>query len=109
MRDARPGRYVLTHPLVVEAIGDDFLPVLVYNNRPDGHDAAILKRFNEPAWNFHVVIVLDSKARDIIPRKDRVWILGDIASRMVEALETARRSGSRRSGGFGGPSHRQPH
>ena len=84
------GREVLTHPLLVEAIEDEFVPVLVYNNR-GGEDAELLQRFNEPAWNFQVVRFLDARGRDLIPRKDRVWTLGEIAARMVQALDAARR------------------
>jgi hypothetical protein len=84
------GRDVLTHPLLVEAIEDEFLPVLVYNNR-GGADAELLQRYNEPAYNFQVVRFLDSNGRDLIPRQDRIWTLGEIAVRMAQALAAARR------------------
>ncbi|GJQ57932.1 MAG: hypothetical protein D8M57_04185 [Candidatus Scalindua sp. AMX11] len=84
------GKSVLSHPLLVEAIEDLFLPVLVYNNR-GGVDEVLLNRFNEPAWNYQVVRFLTGKGRDIIPRKDRIWSLGGIASRMVDALKAAKR------------------
>ena len=45
------------------------------------------KRFKEPAWNYQVVRFLDAEAKDIIPRKDRVWTIEALAMRMVEALE----------------------
>jgi hypothetical protein len=84
------GREVLTHPLLVEAIEEEFLPVLIYNNRA-GADAELLKQFNEPAYNFQVVRFLDSNGRDLIPRQDRIWTLGGIAARMAKALAAARR------------------
>jgi len=84
------GQTVLTHPLVVEAVEDEFLPVLVYNNRV-GRDRELLERFGEPAWNFQVVRFLDAAGRDIIPRKDRVWTAGHLARRMIEALQAAKR------------------
>jgi len=84
------GKTVLSHPLLVEAIEDEFLPVLVFNNR-SGADAALLQRFGEPAWNFQVVRFLNAAGDDIIPRKDRVWTVGALAGRMVEALQTAKR------------------
>ncbi len=80
------GRTVLTHPQIVEAIETEFLPVLVYNNRW-GEDRRILDRFGEPAWNFQVVRFLDAQGNDIIPRKDRVWTVGELAERMVKTLE----------------------
>ncbi len=84
------GKSVLSNPLLVEAIEDLFLPVLVYNNR-GGVDETLLNRFKEPAWNYQVVRFLTGKGRDIIPRKDRIWSLGGISSRMVEALKEAKR------------------
>ena len=41
------GQNVLTHPLIVEAIEELFVPVAIYNNK-DGKDAAVLKRYREP-------------------------------------------------------------
>ncbi len=87
----RFGRTVMTNPLLIEAIEDEFLPVLVYNNRSQGMDKEILDRYKEPAWNFQVVRFVNSKGHDIIPRKDQVWTLGGIASRMTEALKAANR------------------
>ncbi len=85
------GQEVLTHPSLVEAIENEFYPVLVYNNRSGGMDEILLKRFNEPAWNYQVIRFLDAEGRDIIPRKDRIWTLSGVASRMVEALTSANR------------------
>lgn len=84
------GRTVLSNPLVVEAVEDEFLPVLVYNNR-GGKDQQLLDRFDEPAWNFQIVRFLDAKGRDIIPRKDHVWTTGELAVRMIEVLKAAQR------------------
>jgi hypothetical protein len=44
------GDQVLRHPLLVEAIETEFVPVFVYNNR-GGRDAEILARYGEPSWN----------------------------------------------------------
>lgn len=84
------GKEVLSHPQVVEAIETEFEPVLVYNNRP-GPDAEILKSFREPSWNYQVIRFLDSKGKDIIPRKDKVWTTEAVAGRMIEALRSANR------------------
>jgi len=84
------GRTVLSHPLVVEAVEDEFLPVLVFNNR-GGEDRQLLERFGEPAWNYQVVRFLDAEGHDIIPRKDRVWTISGLATRMIETLKAAHR------------------
>ncbi len=82
------GRDVLGDPAVVKAIEENFTPLLIHNNKT-GRDAEILKRFNEPAWNFQVVRFLDSNGRDLIPRKDRVWDATALTARMNAALEKA--------------------
>ncbi len=84
------GKTVLSKPRVVEAIENEFLPVLVYNNR-GGEDRRLLERFNEPAWNYQVVRFLDSEGHDIIPRKDRIWTVRHLASRMIETLQAVGR------------------
>jgi Thioredoxin-like len=84
------GRTVLTNPQIVEAVEHEFLPVLVYNNR-GGADRQLLERFDEPAWNFQVVRFFGADGRDIIPRKDHIWTVRDLATRMIEALQATSR------------------
>ena len=85
------GREVLTNPRLVEAIEDEFIPMLVYNNRQGGMDQKLLKNFKEPAWNYQVIRFLNADGKDVIPRKDRVWTTSGVASRMIEALMAANR------------------
>lgn len=85
------GAEVLSHPLLVEAIEDNFIPVLVYNNRGSGMDKELLERFAEPSWNFQVMRFLNGQGEDIIPRKDRVWTVAETAARMVWSLEASNR------------------
>ena len=85
------GREVLTNPLLVLAIENEFIPVLVYNNRKGGMDERLLKRFQEPAWNYQVIRFINAAGSDIIPRKDRIWTTGAVASRMIDALIAANR------------------
>ena len=54
-------------------------------------DQELLNRYEEPAWNYQVVRFLDASGKDIIPRKDRIWTLEGVASRMVQALKAAQR------------------
>ena len=84
------GRTVLSNPRLVEMIENEFLPVLIYNNR-GGEDRRLLERFNEPSWNYQVVRFLDAEGRDIIPRKDGVWTVNHLASRMIEMLQAVGR------------------
>ena len=85
------GLDVLSNPLLVEAIEDEFLPVLAYNNRFTDADRALLERFDEPTWNYQVVRYLDANGSDILPRKERVWSQTDTAARMIAVLRAAER------------------
>ena len=76
--------------MLVEAIETEFIPVLVFNNRP-GDDALLLKKFNEPSWNNPVVRYIDHHGKDVIPRKDRVWSVAGTAKQMTAALKSANR------------------
>ncbi len=84
------GEQVLSHPLLVEAIESEFVPVAVYNNR-GGDDRQILKRFGELPFNNPVVRFLDREGLDLLPRRAGVWFPHAIGRRMVAALEAADR------------------
>jgi len=83
------GADVMSYQPIVDAIEHEFLPVLIYNNRP-GKDAEVLARFNEPAWNYQVIRFLDGAGHDLIPRQDGVWTREALAARMIEALVAAK-------------------
>jgi hypothetical protein len=85
------GREVLTNPRLVRAIEDEFVPMLVYNNRSSGMDRKLMERYQEPSWNYQVIRFLDAEGRDVIPRKDRVWTASGVAERMIKALGAANR------------------
>jgi len=82
------GRDVLSDDKVVKAIQDQFIPLLIHNNKP-GKDAEVLEKFNEPAWNYQVVRFLGADGGDLIPRKDRVWEAAPLLERMDQALAKA--------------------
>ncbi len=81
----RFGQEPLSHPLLIDAIENEFIPVAVHNNR-EGADAEILERFGEPAWNNPVIRFLDGEGKDIVPRRDRIWSAGGVAARLEEVL-----------------------
>ncbi|MDJ0808944.1 MAG: hypothetical protein QNJ48_15470 [Desulfobacterales bacterium] len=82
---------MLTNPQLVKAIEEEFIPMLVYNNRSGGMDRELLERYGEPTWNFQVIRFLDAEGEDIIPRKDRVWTTSGVARRMVKTLRVVKR------------------
>ncbi len=84
------GEQVLSHPLLVEAIETEFVPVAVFNNR-GGEDRRVLERFEEPSYNNPVVRFLSSDGQDLLPRKAGVWFPHAIGQRMLAALDTAGR------------------
>jgi len=82
------GQGPLSHPLLVEAIEELFVPVAVYNNR-GGADRTLLERYSEPAWNNPVVRFLDPDGTDLIERRSGVWSTRAIVARMSAALVAA--------------------
>lgn len=78
---------MLSHPLLVDAIEELFVPVAIYNNTKGDRDAKTRKRLGEPAWNNPVIRFLDARGEDLIPRKDRIWSPKAVSARLVEALE----------------------
>ncbi len=63
----RFGASTLSHPLIVEAVEELFVPVCIYNNKK-GKDAEALARFDEPAWNNPVVRIVDHAGNDLTAR-----------------------------------------
>jgi hypothetical protein len=80
---------VLSNPLVIEAAETAFVPVAIYNNTEGDHDAAVRERYEEPAWNYPVVRVVDAKGEDLIERVANQWHLAGATSAMVAGLEAA--------------------
>lgn len=80
----------LRHPLLVEAIEDEFEPVVVRNN-VGGKEREILNSFNEPTWNNPVVRFLDADRKDLVKRYARGWTVDGLATSMVAALRAADR------------------
>lgn len=61
------GHNVLSNPLMVEAIENEFIPLVIFNNK-GGSDKAVLDKYNEPSWNNPVVRIVDANGKDIIKR-----------------------------------------
>jgi hypothetical protein len=83
------GQGPLSHPLLVEAIETEFIPVAVYNNKPE--HAPILERFSEPAWNNPVMRFLSARGGDLLVRREGIWSTHAVALRLLEALRAAGR------------------
>lgn len=83
------GRSVLSHPFIVDAAREHFVPACIYNNTKE--DAALLKSFKEPSWNNPVVRVLDADRKDLVPRVSNDWTLRGLASAMAKALKATKK------------------
>lgn len=75
----------MSDPEVIKAITNNFIPLLIINNK-HGKDRTTLKKFNEPAWNYQVIRFLTAEGKDIIPRKDKVNTKAALLKRMNLAL-----------------------
>ena len=65
------------------------MPVAIYNNTDGDADAAVLKRFEEPAWNYQVVRVVDAKGENLIPRVAGDWTTAAVSNAMIAGLKAA--------------------
>ena len=63
----RYGTSTLSHPLMVEAIENEFIPLAIHNNK-GGADAQVLAKYGEPSWNNPVVRIVDAQGKDIVDR-----------------------------------------
>src|SRR5688572_30357584 len=79
------GSEVLSHPLIVEAIETHFIPLAIFNNK-GGHDAEVLKQYNEPSWNNPVVRIVDEKGKDIVSRLNGNYSALGLAEMMTNVL-----------------------
>ena len=82
------GKLALSHPLIVEAIEDLFVPLAIYNNK-QGKDAEILKYFGEPSWNNPVVRIVDKEKKGLTKRLAGDYGRPGLLTTMKDALENA--------------------
>ena len=80
------GQQVLSHPLIVDAIQELFVPVAIYNNK-GGKDADVLKYYGEPSWNNPVVRIVYYDKLDIVPRVSGNYTPYGVVRAMVFALQ----------------------
>jgi hypothetical protein len=79
------GNSTLSHPLIVEAIEDLYVPLAIYNNK-GGHDREILDHFGEPSWNNPVVRIVDSKGTLLSNRISNFRSSAEVVKAMIDGL-----------------------
>lgn len=85
------GKKVLSHPLVVEAIEDLFVPLAIFNNK-GGSDREVLQKYGEPSWNNPVVRMVDARGDNLVPRVNGDYTALGVTERMIYALQRADRA-----------------
>ena len=80
------GHNVLSHPLMTEAIQNEFIPLAIFNNKR-GKDKEILKKYNEPSWNNPVVRIVNADGKDLVTRIARDYSARGLLNGMLRALE----------------------
>jgi len=84
------GNNVLSHPLMVEAIENLFVPLTIFNNK-GGKDKEVLKKYEEPSWNNPVVRIVNSVGWDIVPRVAGNYSSLGLYSAMERALDNQKK------------------
>jgi hypothetical protein len=79
------GQNVLTDPLLVDAIENEFIPLAIFNNK-GGADKKVLDKYNEPTWNNPVVRIVDTNGKDLTNRIAGDYSIGGVANGMQSAL-----------------------
>lgn len=79
------GHNVLSHPLLVDAIENEFIPLAIFNNK-GGKDREILKKYNEPSWNNPVVRIVDANGDNLVKRVAGNYSAKGLHKAIVEAL-----------------------
>jgi len=79
------GNNVLSHPLLVDAIDNEFIPLAIYNNK-GGKDRYILDKYSEPSWNNPVIRITDSSGNDVLRRLSGNYSAAGLVLHMSLAL-----------------------
>ncbi len=79
------GKNLLTHPLIVETIEDQFIPLAIFNNHK-GHDREILSQFNEPTWNNPVARIVNANGKDVVDRLSGNYSMLGLISLLEEGI-----------------------
>lgn len=80
------GHNVLSHPLMKEAIENEFIPLAIFNNK-GGKDKAILNLYNEPSWNNPIVRIVNKNGNNLTERIAGNYSVKGLYSAMIKALK----------------------
>lgn len=80
------GNRVLSDPLIVDAIENEFVPLCIFNNM-GGPDREVLKKYDEPTWNNPVVRIITHNGDDVVSRLSGSYTSGSVLLQMSLALK----------------------
>jgi len=84
------GQNVMSEPLLVDAIENEFVPLAIFNNK-GGQDKKILDLYGEPTWNNPVVRIVNQEGKDLINRIAGNYSIAGVVQGMQSALRAADR------------------
>jgi len=79
------GRNILSYPLLVDAIENEFIPLVIYNNK-EGEDKKILQKFNERSWNNPVIRIINPDEKELVKKLTGDYSLAAITTQIEFAL-----------------------
>lgn len=79
------GQNILSNPLLVDIIENEFIPLAIFNNKK-GEDRKILKLYQEPSWNNPVVRIVNHEGQDIVSRLSGNYSLEGVSNLIRLAL-----------------------
>ncbi|WP_172966856.1 VPGUxxT family thioredoxin-like (seleno)protein, type 2 [Patiriisocius marinistellae] len=80
------GHNVMSNPLLVEAISNEFIPLAIFNNK-GGKDKEILKKYSEPTWNNPVVRIVNKNGKNLTQRISGDYSALAVYNAIVNVLE----------------------
>jgi len=84
------GLNLLSYPLFVEAIENEFIPLAIYNN-VGGDDKKVLAMYNEQAWNNPVVRFIDNSGLDLVPKLENSINPFTLYEKIIEVILITKR------------------
>jgi len=78
------GTTALSHPMIVDAIEQFFIPVAIYNNKR-GKDFQSCRSFGEATWNDPVVRIINSDRNMLAPRMAR-YNMTELVDGIIQAM-----------------------
>ncbi|MGJ8666310.1 MAG: VPGUxxT family thioredoxin-like (seleno)protein, type 2 [Patiriisocius sp.] len=80
------GHNVMSNPLLVEAISNEFIPLAIFNNK-GGKDKEILNKYKEPTWNNPVVRIVAANGENLTQRISGDYSALAVYNAIVDVLE----------------------